>query len=220
MTLDKTYWQQRWEDGSTGWHQQQVTPLLQTYWDKLDLPGETRVLVPFCGKSLDLLWLAGQGHEVLGIEVSELAVQHFFAEHDLQPEIESFPHGTHYVAGQIHIICGDLFAVDADILANCQAVFDRGAMIALPADQRPAYRQAVYGALPKGCRGLLLTVDYPQAEMTGPPFAVPQSELVNDLPDWQLHQLESTSIIERNPDFRERGASEFFSEAWQLQREN
>ena len=36
------------------------------------------LLLPMCGRSPDLLWLAEQGHTVTGIEWSERAVKQFF----------------------------------------------------------------------------------------------------------------------------------------------
>ncbi|EXF43869.1 thiopurine s-methyltransferase [Pseudomonas sp. BAY1663] len=45
------------------------------------------MLVPLCGKSLDLAWLAGQGFNVLGVELSEKAVEAFFAEQQLEAEV-------------------------------------------------------------------------------------------------------------------------------------
>ena len=84
--MDADFWLERWRDGHTRFHQNRVTPLLQKYWPTLSLPSGSRVLVPLCGKSLDLIWLAQQGHRVLGVELSPLAVDQFFAENDLRPK--------------------------------------------------------------------------------------------------------------------------------------
>lgn len=195
MELDHDYWKQRWEEGSVGWHQTFVTPWLKQYWPRLQLPAASRVLVPFSGKSLDLLWLAKQGYAVLGVELSPLAIADFFAEHELRPVTTDAADGRHHRAGAIEIIEGDLFAVAKATLATCTAVFDRGAMVAQTATQRQRYQQEIYGALPVGSRGLLLTIDYPQAEREGPPFAVTARELEHNLPAWQMVSLERRDLL-------------------------
>lgn len=109
-------------------------------------------------------WLASQGHRVLGVELSPLAVTQFFDEAGLQPQRHTSAAGEHFIAGPIEIICGDAFALDASVLADCTAVYDRAALVALPAELRQRYLQTVYVQLPTHCRGLLITLEYPQAE--------------------------------------------------------
>ena len=163
------FWQQRWREGRIGFHQDRVTPLLEEYWDAVDVPAGGMVFVPLAGKSLDMLWLAARGYRVLGVEFSPLAVEQFFSEH--QPDADhaaSRSYGTHYSAGEIELICGDAFALDADILGTCAGVYDRAALIALPADMRERYARPLYARLPTGCRGLLVTLEYPPAREAGP----------------------------------------------------
>lgn len=180
-------WLARWREGRTGWHQSEVTPLLQQHWPALAVAPETQVLVPLCGKSLDLLWLAKQGLQVLGIELSELAVQHFFAEHQLAPTRQSLPQGMRYSAGRISIIVADIFALDPRVFASCGAIYDRAALIALAPDDRRRYAQQVYAALPAGAAGLLIALEYDPTYMIGPPFSVPPSEVHALLAtDWQV----------------------------------
>src|SRR3546814_19059208 len=104
---------------------------LQKYWSALSGPQAGRVLGPLAGKSLDMAWLAGQGHRVWGVELSALAVEPFFAENNLHPATSDSPMGRHYVAGNIAVICGDIFGLDAATLAGCSGFYDRAALIAL-----------------------------------------------------------------------------------------
>src|SRR3546814_20537351 len=94
-----------------------------------------------------MAWLAGQGHRVLGVELSALAVEQFFAENNLHPATTDSPMGRHYVAGNIEVICGDIFGLDAATLAGCSGFYDRAALIALPPDMRRRYVEQVYGRL-------------------------------------------------------------------------
>jgi len=215
--MNPEFWQQRWRDGETGFHLDRVTPLLVKYWPTLGLESTARVLVPLCGKSLDMIWLAGLGHPVLGVELVPAAVEQFFSEQQLEPATHESPAGLHYVAGAIEIICGDIFSLDAATLASCAGVYDRGALVALPADMRQRYAQHVYGNLAAGYRGLVLTVEYDQSRMAGPPFSIPASE-VRELftPGARVTEVDRLDIIGKETKFAERGLSRFDSVSWRL----
>lgn len=215
--MDSDFWQQRWRDGRTGFHQDRPTPLLLKHWSTLALAAGTRVLVPLAGKSLDLLWLAARGHRVLGVELSPLAVNQFFTEHGLVPEIFDSRYGSHHRAGNIELICGDVFGLDAGALADCAAVYDRAAMIALPPELRRRYVDELYAQLPVGCRGLLITLDYPQQEKVGPPFAVPEMEVRERFePAWEVATLECRDILAEQPGFVAEGVSALQTAVYRL----
>jgi thiopurine S-methyltransferase len=172
-----------------------------------------------CGKTLDMPWLAAQGYRVLGVELSPLAVAQFFAEHGLVPERRASPMGVHHAAGDIEIIQGDVFGLDDATLAGCDAVYDRAAVIALPAPMRGRYAHEVYGRLSTGCRGLMITLEYPQAEMDGPPFSVDggQVEALFEA-DWSTDLLERRDILAVQPKFQEAGVSSLHTGVYRLQR--
>jgi thiopurine S-methyltransferase len=121
--------------------------------------------------------------------------------------------------GSIEIICGDAFALDADALRDCTAVFDRAALIALPPDLRRRYAGELYARLPTGCRGLLITLDYPQHEKDGPPFSVPEDE-VHALyaRDWQIEQLECRTIPPEHPGYVGGALSRLDTAVYSLQK--
>ncbi|KTF37256.1 thiopurine S-methyltransferase [Xanthomonas vesicatoria] len=217
--MDTDFWLQRWQDGQTGFHQDEVMPLLQKHWPALQLPSAARVLVPLCGKTLDMHWLAAQGHRVLGVELSPLAVRQFFDDANLQPQRHTSRAGEHFVAGPIEIICGDAFALDAQVLDECTAVYDRAALVALPADLRRRYLQTTYARLPATCRGLLITLEYPQAEKAGPPFAVDAAQVQALFQaQWQVQQLEDRDILDQEPRFRAEGVTALSTAVYRLQR--
>ncbi len=196
------FWHQRWADNQIGFHQAAPTPLLLRHWPSLGVAADTTVFVPLCGKSLDMAWLASQGHRVLGIELSQLAVEQFFAEHDLAPERRDSRYGAHYSAGGIEIIHGDAFGLDSHVLAECAAVFDRAAMIALPPSLRVRYADELYARLPPGCRGLLVTLEYPQHERDGPPFAIAETEVRERYSStWDIELLERALISPDDPGY-------------------
>lgn len=204
--MEADFWLERWREGQTGFHQTRVTPLLQKYWPTLGLPRGARVLVPLAGKSLDMVWLAEQGHEVLGVELSPLAVEQFFAEQGWTPRRWESAYGQHYAAQGVELICGDIFGLDAAALAGCQGAYDRAALVALPAAMRRDYVKHVYGQLPAAYRGLLLTLDYPQAEMDGPPFSLDEAEVLA-LYGPQARLIDRRDILDKDPKFAARGVT-------------
>ena len=212
------FWLQRWHDGQIGFHREEVMPLLQKHWQDLQLPRGSRVLVPLCGKTLDMHWLAAQGHRVLGVELSPLAVAQFFEEAGLQPQRHSSKLGEHYRAGSIEIICGDAFALDDTLLADIAGIYDRAALIALPPELRQRYRDTVYQRLPAGCRGLLITLEYQQEEKAGPPFSVEQAEVMLFAPAWQVEPVERRDILAQEPGFRAEGVSALSTAVYRMRR--
>lgn len=217
--MDPDFWLQRWREGRTGFHQDRPTPLLAEYWPTLALATGSQVFVPLAGKSLDLLWLAAQGHRVLGVELSSLAVTQFFAEHGLTPQVHESRHGRHYRAGDVELICGDVFDLDADALSGCAAVYDRAALIALPPPLRLRYVREVHARLPAGSHGLLITLEYPPGEKQGPPFAVGEDE-VRDLygPDWHVRTLARRDILSQQPGFAAEGVSALETVVYRLRK--
>lgn len=194
-------------------------PLLQHHWDALALPAGRRVFVPLAGKSLDMLWLAGRGHRVLGVELSQIAVDGFFAENGLTPEVHDSRYGRHHTAGAIELIRGDAFALDAAALADCSGVYDRAALIALPPAMRRRYAEELYARLPADCRGLLITLEYPQPEKSGPPFSVDEAE-VHRLYEarWSIDLLERRDILDSQPGFVAEGVSALSTAVYRLRR--
>ncbi len=217
--MDPDFWHQRWRENRIGFHQDAPTPLLLKHWPTLQLARGSRVFVPLAGKSNDLAWLASQGHRILGVELSQLAIDQFFAEHDLVPRVHESAYGRHHVASDIELVCGNAFALDAAILAGCDALYDRAALIALPPELRQRYVRELHARLPAGCRGLLITLEYPPHEKQGPPFAVPEAE-VRDLygRDWTVATLERRDILAQQPGFVAEGVSALETVVYRMER--
>ncbi|MHC9084383.1 thiopurine S-methyltransferase [Luteimonas sp. RIT-PG2_3] len=217
--MEQGFWHQRWETGRIGFHQDRPSPLLDKHWPALALPAGSRVFVPLCGKSLDMAWLAEQGHAVLGIELSELAIRQFFDERGLSPATHASASGVHFVAGPYELICGDAFALPDTVLAGCAGVYDRAALIALPPPMRATYVDTAWHRLRPGCRGLLITLEYPQAQKDGPPFSVEAPEVRERFAaDWTVDLLERRDILDREPGFVAEGVTALSTCAWRLDR--
>ena len=215
------FWQARWSRSEIGFHQPEINPYLARYWSSLHLPVGARVLVPLCGKSLDMGWLVAQGHRVLGVELAQKAVEDFFEEHGLTPHVAHEGDFQVYRAGNLEIFCGDFFALDAEQLSDCAAFYDRAALIALPAEMRARYVAHLSATLPAACQGLLVTLDYPQEQMSGPPFAVADGEVRQLFGDgWQLQALECCDVLSEGENWRflQRGLTRLEERVYQLAR--
>ena len=207
--MKKDFWLERWEKEEIGFHQDDFNPYLRRYWQDLHLAPGSRVFVPLCGKSRDMLWLREQGHHILGVELSAIAVQAFFRENGYVPGHGSDGRFERCEADGINILCGDFFDLGRDDLADVQAVYDRASLIALPPEMRERYVRHLASILPHATQILLITVEYPQAEMQGPPFSVTSGEveaLYRDYAD--VRMLANQDVLAQNPRFQERGLSQ------------
>ncbi|MDP1823633.1 MAG: thiopurine S-methyltransferase [Archangium sp.] len=173
--MDSDFWHSRWSEGRIGFHEGKPNAHLVKHLGVLK--AAKRVLVPLCGKAEDLAFLASQGHEVVGLELVESAVKAFFDERGVTPEVSKHGPYARYVAANVTVLAGDFFASTRELLGAIDAVYDRAAVIALPAAMRGDYVKHLRTLLPPGAPGLIVTVEYPQDEMDGPPFSVPEAEL-------------------------------------------
>lgn len=176
MSKGNEFWLERWEDGIIPFHQETINPDLMMYWPALDISPGATVFVPLCGKSLDMLWLAKQGFHVVGIELSEIAVQEFAKENNLLMRKVIDKQIINYSTDTISIYVADIFGLsDTQLVAD--AIYDRGALIALPSKLRPRYTQTCLQWLKPQGKILLKTMDYDQRQMEGPPYSVPGEEV-------------------------------------------
>lgn len=170
-------WHERWEKNHIGFHRADTNPLLLKYFNKLDLKPHSRIFVPLCGKSIDMLWLVDKGHDVVGVEISEIACEAFFRENALQYQVADAGAFKKYSSTNITLYAGDYFALTAEMLGHIDAVYDRAALIALPGEMRKQYVEYLFTIVGTSIKILLITMAYNQDEMEGPPFSVGYDEI-------------------------------------------
>jgi len=217
--MEPEFWHERWEKGEIGFHQHDFNRHMQEFVDRLGVQTQARVLVPLCGKSLDMLWLADHGYRVTGIEISELAVRDFFAENGLDHEIIGRSGMLIYRGENIEIWCVDFFTVDRTDLPLVDAVYDRASLIALPPDMRLDYAGHLTSLISSGIRSLLVTLDYPQEEMRGPPFSVTAVEVEQLFSSqYRINHLHSEDCLANEPRFRKKGLTRLDEHVFILQK--
>lgn len=200
-------WIERWQEGRTGWHEDDGNASLKKHWRATG----RRVLVPLCGKTRDLAWLVEQGNEVIGVELSELAVKAFFEEHTLRFEVTDGELPAYRALdAPITLYCGDYFSLTS---LRCDAHYDRGALVAVPPDQRSAYARHTSTLLESSSEQLIITLEYDQSKAEGPPFPVAPEELLAYWPD--LTRVDAYDDIENSPPkFRDAGLEEMIEVVW------
>lgn len=176
--MDTEFWAAQWKAGRINFHEGRTNVFLERHAAHLKGGGRPRhVLVPLCGKTEDLAFLAAEGHRVTGIEVIEDAVKAFFAERDLVPAVsERTGRVRAYTSGAITILAGDVFDCTAELVGAVDALYDRAALVALPPDVRRRYAAHLRALLAPGSVGLVVTLEY-DAPIEPPPHSVPEPEL-------------------------------------------
>lgn len=215
--MENEFWIQRWQQGQTAFHLDRPNPLLLKHWPTLSVKTNASVFVPLCGKSHDLIWLARQGFKVSGVELSSVAIEGFFREHELSFETHTLDEGVLWQSENLKIFQCDLFKMDAQMLGPVDVVFDRASLIALPQSMRKGYVEKLNQLAGSKRTSLLITLEYDQARMDGPPFSVPQHE-VDALfsQDFKIERLSNDDIVDRMPRFKEKGLTELREPVYRL----
>ena len=194
--MKQEFWQEKWQANEIGFHQDASHPLLKKYFSALALQHGARVFVPLCGKSSDMIWLQEQGYEVVGLELSEIAVQSFFSENKIDVSISEAEGYLRFQSAHIEILCGDFFSVRRELLGDIAAVFDRAALIALPPEMRVQYAEKMRQVMGPGIEMLLIALEYEQGIINPPPFAVVQDEVMTLYNSWcDIERLEKASAL-------------------------
>ena len=196
--MNAEFWHSRWQEKRIGFNQSAVNPLLINYFKQLNLPAGSRVFVPLCGKSIDMAWLAAQGYDVVGVELVETAVQAFFTEQNISPTVHQHADNPaiKYYQGQlsgqtITLWVADIFALTTEDIGSVKAVYDKAALIALPADMRVQYSAQMY-QLSANAPQFIITLTYDQSKKAGPPFSI-SSEQIQQYYGDNYHISELTS---------------------------
>ena len=217
--MEEDFWHRRWTKNEIGFHQQHINLHLRELWSTLELPSNAPVFVPLCGKSKDMLWLAQQGHPVLGIELSEIAIQDFFREAGLTPTVDTCHPFKRFWGDNVTLLQGDFFALSAAYVEGFPIVYDRASLIAFPPEMRRRYAKHLGEMLAAGTKVMLITLEYTQTEMRGPPFSVNEPEVFELFgATMRIEQLRELDVLSENPRFIQRGLSSLREKVFQLTR--
>ena len=213
--MDASFWYARWESNRIGFHQDDFNRYLVAHWHTLGVPLDSRVLVPLCGKSLDLSWLDQEGHEVVGVEFVEQAARDYFEERGISAQ-RSVEHGrVSFRRGRTQIVVGDFFALSASELGPIDVVYDRAALVAIEPQRRVQYAKQLAALTPPGAVGLVISFEHDLD--SGPPFSVPEVETLF-AEAFEIDRVDQHDILRDEPRFAERGATQMDEVVWYLRR--
>jgi thiopurine S-methyltransferase len=217
--IDNQHWLERWQQNRIGFHESAINRHLQQYLTQFSLvPGAT-LFLPLCGKSYDIAWLSQQGFEVVGIELSGLAIEAFFEEHSLPYQTFESDRFILRKAGNISLYEGDFFDLRARDIGECALVYDRAALIAIDESQRANYCEQLMSIIPGSSNMLLITLEYNQSEMEGPPYAVSSDEVERSYAGaFSIELLEREDVVDIRPRWREQGLQSLYQAVYRLYR--
>ena len=166
-----------------------------------------------------MVWLAQQGFSVIGVEISRKAVEEFFLERGLVPERTKSGVFEIFQAKEYRLLCGDVFQLGPEQIQGVKAVYDRASLVALNQKQRQHYAELMASVLPSGCAMLLVAMDYPDTEMQGPPYSVPESEVVELFGDnFSILKLHSLNLLQDTERYTGKGLSRLSEQIYMLER--
>lgn len=204
--MDKTYWNQRWEDGRTEFNQAEPHNFLVQGFKHLKLPAGARIFVPLCGKSVDMTWLLQENYELVGIELNLGACREFFKENNIPYEEQRTANFIKLKGEKITLFAGDFFKLTAEDLGQVDAIYDRAAYVALPEKMRQQYAEHI-STITHASQYFLITMSFDQSQMAGPPFSVDEHEIREVFgKSFQVEEVLSKILTdELPPHFRARG---------------
>ena len=210
-------WESRWQEDRIGFHLKEVNPYLLRFSDQILHQNPDRVFVPLCGKTLDLCWLSKNTEKVIGVELVNKAVKDFFDENNIHYLIQQEKTLQKFSSKSIDIYQGDFFELNSEDTAPFKAIYDRASIVAIEKLERKKYVDHLISFLEQTGRILLITIEYDQNQMEGPPYSVPAEEIQNLFaPFASLKLLETSDILDDR--FRNKGLTSLLEHAFLIEK--
>ncbi|MBG07867.1 MAG: hypothetical protein CME68_03865 [Halobacteriovoraceae bacterium] len=227
--VDNSFWFNCWENNNLGFNQETPNSTLINFFSTFSIPAKSCVFVPLCGKSIDMIWLLNQGLEIVGLELSPLAIQAFFEENNLLYSKRALGPFTLWEAKDrpITILEGDIFLLELKYLDELKLlkkspfhfIYDRASLIALPSKIRAKYYKLYKTLMQSKSKALLLTIEYSSDNFEGPPFSVPEDEIISSLEsEFNIHLLGKEKVKTLSPRFLESGLKEITQKAYRIEK--
>ncbi len=212
-------WLARWQENRIGFHEGDVNPHLKRYIKDFELKPGDRVFMPLCGKAHDIAWLAGQGYGVIGIELSAIAIEAFYEEFNLQYQQFQSDRFVMRKSDNIILLQGDYFDLQSEDLEACKLIYDRAALIAIDESNRSRYSSHMQSITASDCDMLLVTLDYDQEQMSGPPFSVSREDVFEHYQsEYQIQVMEENDVLDEQSRWRKQGLTALAETVFQLRR--
>lgn len=148
--LDKDYWNNRWQNGDTGWNIGYAAPALTEYANQLK-DKNISILIPGCGNAYEAEYLLQNGFTNITLL-------------DIAPEVVAAMR-KRFEGKDINIICGDFFTHEQQY----DLILEQTFFCALVPEQRGDYVRKAASLLKEGGKiaGVLFSRSF---DKEGPPF--------------------------------------------------
>lgn len=216
--MDKEFWSNAWNERQIGFHQSEINKNLRQFSSLFGQKSGDSILVPLCGKTLDMIYLQQLNFKIDGVEIVEQAIKEFFSENNLIPKISNEKNFTRYSHDDYSLYLGDFHQFE-NLNKKYKFVYDRASMIALPPELRKNHAQSLKNLTLSGSKILLITLEYDQEKVPGPPFSVLKSEveiLFND--SFIIQELKSESTSNIGPKFKDAGINKVYQRVYLLEK--
>ena len=194
--MKPSFWNRCWERNSLGFHQETVHPFLEQFLLPRLTATTQHVFVPLCGKSLDMVWFA-QRMKVSGAELSEIACRDFFQDKELTYQQEQRDGFNVFSYQNIQLWQGDFFKLLPATIENIDWVYDRAAIIALPENMQHQYAQHLTTFIADKTTLFLISLEFPQKELEGPPFAISSSKVEQLFADFEVNCIAEHELVDK-----------------------
>merc|ERR1712071_145075 len=173
-------WDGKWKANKSPRHKNEINDFLATHFSHVTkIKNPARILVPLCGKAVDMKWMYDSGHSVVGIEGVEEPIIQFFTEQNLEYRKEMVGNCPCYSTedGRLKIFQSDLLLIDPEVVGKFDGVWDRGSLVAIYQEDREKYAELLKKLLAESFSYLIATMVYDQSQFPGPPRSVPVEEI-------------------------------------------
>lgn len=212
--MKKSFWSKRYAEGKIGFHQIEANDHLLEFLKVFVENQFDSVILPLCGKTKDLLYLASVGFKTIGVEFVKTAIQAFFAENKLTYRAQHYQGSKKFFADNIEIYCANFLKVILPV--GQYNFFDRAALIALDSASRVEYARKLSYLAAQGSRQLLVAIEYDQSQMEGPPFNVTTAEIELLYQEtWKIQFLKEANILDER--FESRGLNRLVERVYLLE---
>ena len=178
------FWEQRYQEGRTGWDLGGPTPVFATFLESPDAtqlvpPG--KILVVGCGKGHDVLLFARHGFDALGVDFAPSAVQ---------LGVRAAQQAG--VSDKARFEQADIFDLPARYPAHFDYILERAGYCAIDPRDRQRYVETAAALLKPGGRILAQFFLGPQTRPGRPPFATTVDELKTSFaPHFEIERLDT-----------------------------
>lgn len=216
--MSNQQWKAKWARNDIAFHHPEINPLLQQYFFDLGLSTGDQLLIPLCGKSVDITWLSSCGFQVIGVELSEIAIQAYFDALKVEPDKYNSGPFTRWRYRNIEILCGDIFDLTKADLSKIKLLYDNASLTAFSAHDRIEYVRHFSDILPLDCQILLITDETPDEQQSNSVNTIDSEVTTLYSSLYQIKLLHGKNCIKMDPEHPELAPGEMEEKVYLIRR--